>query len=74
MQQLLMASTSSIHFNTIMYEEYGKFVSKLKSAIQESQKKKKQILKVMHFGHFYSTNSNQPKHIVSLSLHCKLLG
>lgn len=74
MQQLLMASTSGIHFNTIMYEEYCKFVSKLKALFKNHKKKKNKILKVMHFGHSYSTNSNQPKHMVSLASHCKLLG
>ncbi len=65
-----------IHLNTIMYddnEKYGKFVSKLK-VLFNNHTKKNQILKVVHFGHSYSTNFNQPKHMVSLALDCKLLG
>jgi hypothetical protein len=65
-----------IHLNIIRYEddeEYGKFVCLAK--VQFKDFKKHWISREMHLGHFFfcSTTIRQPKHVVSLALHCKLL-
>jgi hypothetical protein len=65
-----------IHLNIIRYEddeEYGKFVCLAKVTIQGFQKALNIKGNASWAFFFCSTTIRQPKHVVSLALHCKLL-